>query len=247
MSTVKANTILPGEPSHDITLGAAGDTLSIGADSINVNTVKDKGGNTLFTSDGSGALSNVNAGFSTDMVLLSSQTPSGVESVTFGSQITSAYDVYCFKYTNIHPGTNNLNMRFLTTIDGTNYNVSGCYAGWYLTNPEGGSGQASAEFGFWGGGSNGNTTTMYATMAIHTDSNDAMGSGELWMFGLNSTTKVKPFYGTGTYVGDNAGDQVDSLYYAGYLNTTSAITGIQFYLSSTGTFDDGSIKMYGLK
>ena len=63
MSRVYTDTLEPRKPTQDITLGTAGETISVGANSINVNTVKDKGGNTLWTSDGSGNLSSVNAGF----------------------------------------------------------------------------------------------------------------------------------------------------------------------------------------
>ena len=64
MSTVNADAIKPRDTGLDITLGATGDTTVISADSINTNTVKDSGGNTLWTSDDSGTLSSVNSAFS---------------------------------------------------------------------------------------------------------------------------------------------------------------------------------------
>ena len=62
MSTIKADTVQPKDFATDITLGASGDTVSIPGNDLRVNTVKDKGGNTLWTSDGSGNISSVNAG-----------------------------------------------------------------------------------------------------------------------------------------------------------------------------------------
>ena len=57
MSKVNADAIKPRDTGLDITLGATGDTTVISADSINANTIKDSGGNTLWSSDGAGTLS----------------------------------------------------------------------------------------------------------------------------------------------------------------------------------------------
>ena len=61
MGTLRAKTIEPATGST-LTLGASGDTVTVSSDSIKVNTFKDAGGNTLFTSDGAGTLSSVNSG-----------------------------------------------------------------------------------------------------------------------------------------------------------------------------------------
>ena len=64
MSKINADTIKTSNPNIDITLGAAGDAVLIptGA-TLKNNTIKDSGGNTIFQSDGSGTLSNVNSAF----------------------------------------------------------------------------------------------------------------------------------------------------------------------------------------
>ena len=74
MSRVYTDTLEPRKPTQDITLGTSGETISVAGDSINVNTVKDKGGNTLWTSDGSGTLSSVNAGLKGNLILLATNT-----------------------------------------------------------------------------------------------------------------------------------------------------------------------------
>ena len=250
MSTIKANTILPDEATHDITLGASGDTVSVPGNDLRVNTVKDSGGNILWSSDGAGIVSNLNAALRTDLVLLQTQWAQNVTSVSFNSPFSSTYNSYCFKWTNVHPATNNHAMYFSATTDTSDvnlrdYDANSCYGAFYLANQASGGG---SEFGFWGGGSDGSSTSPRAcTMAIRTSTNTAMGSGDLWLFDTNSTTQTKAFYGTSTYIGDNSGPQVDSLYFAGYYNTTSAITGMQFTMTSTSVFDDGLIKMYGLR
>ena len=73
------------------------------------------------------------------------------------------------------------------------------------------------------------------------DANDASGSGEFKLFAPSGSTYVTHFISTVDVM--QAGDQ-DNLFSAGYINTTSAITAIKFYMSS-GTFD-GVITMYGV-
>ena len=100
MSKVNTDAIKPRDTGLDITLGATGDTTVISADSINTNTVKDSGGNTLWTSDGSGTLSNLNSGGAETLIL--SQTLSTVGSddnlchFTNGVVFDSTYDHYKF-------------------------------------------------------------------------------------------------------------------------------------------------------
>ena len=81
-----------------VTLGAAGETVAIGASQLKTNTIKDAGGNTILTSDGSGTLSNVNSAIGPTMVLISSQDGSGSSQVNFTSGIDSTYDVYMFVF-----------------------------------------------------------------------------------------------------------------------------------------------------
>ena len=53
VTTLNVNTIEPA--GSTLTIGASGDTV-VATDSVNVNTVKDAGGNTLWVSNGSGTL-----------------------------------------------------------------------------------------------------------------------------------------------------------------------------------------------
>ena len=53
MSTLKSNVIEPATGTT-LTLGASGDLINVPSDALQLNTWKDSGGNTLFTSDGSG-------------------------------------------------------------------------------------------------------------------------------------------------------------------------------------------------
>ena len=96
MTTLNANTIKPA--GSTLTLGASGDTI-VATDDVKVNTVKDAGANTLWVSDGSGNLSNVNAGLGGAMRWISTTTlssSSGVEIALDGHFNT--YSEFLFKF-----------------------------------------------------------------------------------------------------------------------------------------------------
>ena len=57
MSTLKSNVIEPATGTN-LTLGASGDLIDVTSDTLQLNTWKDSGGNTLFVSDGSGNFTN---------------------------------------------------------------------------------------------------------------------------------------------------------------------------------------------
>jgi len=74
--------------------------------------------------------------------------------------------------------------------------------------------------------------------------NDESISGELTLYNPSSTTFVKHFiYRGAAYFNDNGAFDIFS---AGYCNTTTAIDGVQFSMSS-GNIDSGTIKLYGIK
>ena len=109
MTTLNVNTIEPA--GSTLTLGASGDTV-VATDSVNVNTVKDAGGNTLWVSNGSGTLSSVNSGFGGKLVLISTQTASDTASISFTSGIDSTYREYIFKFYTIRPATDAAEFSF---------------------------------------------------------------------------------------------------------------------------------------
>ena len=135
MSRVYTDTIEPRKETQDITLGTSGETISVGANSINVNTVKDKGGNTLWTSDGSGTLSSVNAGLKGSLQLLTTTTANNTSSISF--TVGSTYDVYIFEFINLIPvtSTKSLKMQGSTTSTYTN-NIPQTTIYFYTNNAE---------------------------------------------------------------------------------------------------------------
>ena len=75
MTTINVNTI--ESSTSTLTIGESGNSV-VAADSVNVNLVKDASGATMWQSNGSGVLSNVNSGFGDSLVLISTQTASSL-------------------------------------------------------------------------------------------------------------------------------------------------------------------------
>ena len=231
--SLNVNTISPAGSA--LTIGDSGDTIVV-ADDIKVNTVKDAGGNTLWVSNGSGVLSSVSSGFGGALNLISTQTASDSASLSFTSGIDSTYKEYVFKFININPATNDTAFKFQA---GSSYNTaitSTTFRPWHRED-DGSSGLAYVA------GEDQAQGTAYQSIGFSESSDaDNDGGGELHLFNPSSTTYVKNFYSRFQYVSSTP-SSVD-FYLAGYLNTTSAITQVQFKMAS-GNFD-GKIKMYGV-
>ena len=242
MSSLETRKIEP-QSGTTVTLGAGGDAVTMPAGvTLKTNTVKDAGGNTLFTSDGAGTLSSVNSALPGSMIFISSQTVSAaVANIDFTSGIDSTYDEYMFIFTNISPSLNNVNFTFNGSIDsGSNYNVVKTSTAFRAYHLESDSSALSYETGW----DLAQSTADQQLMNELGDDADMSGSGILHLFAPASTTYVKQFYSrSAEYYGGNGAFDV---YIAGYFNTTSAIDAITFKISS-GNIDAGTIAMYGIK
>ena len=173
--------------------------------------------------------------------LISTQTASSSATISFTSGIDSTYDSYVFKFYDIHPATDQKDFTFqVDTGTNTNYNQTITSTNFYAFHSEG-------DF----------TTLTYNTaddqaqgtafQPIITDmgnANDESWVGSLQLFAPSSTTFVKHFISRMQgYNGVNAGSL--DMYTAGYVNTTTALTRVQFKMSS-GNIDSGVIKLYGI-
>ena len=240
MSSLETRKIEP-QSGTTVTLGAGGDTVLVSADQLKTNTVKDSGGNTLFTSDGAGTLSSVNSAIAGSMIFISSQTVSAaVANIDFTSGIDSTYDEYMFIFTNISPSLNNVNFTFNGSIDsGSNYNVVKTSTAFRAYHLESDSSALSYETGW----DLAQSTADQQLMNELGDDADMSGSGILHLFAPASTTYVKQFYSrSAEYYGGNGAFDV---FIAGYFNNTSAINAITFKIAS-GNIDAGTIAMYGV-
>ena len=242
MSKVSADTLKSLASTQDLTIGTTGQTVTLPGNELRVNTFKDKGGNTLWTSDGAGTLSSVNSGLKGALTLLSTQTVSAAATVSFGSSLlTSAYDLYLFKFINVNPVTDNTQFWFQGTIDGgSNYNVTMTTTAWMAYHNESGAGTEGLQY--LAGSDQAQGTAFQKLSGDIGNGADESTSGELYLFAPSSTTYAKHFYNRTQEHG--AGNQAGDLHYAGYFNTTSPINGIQFKMS-VGNIN-GIFKLYGL-
>ena len=237
MSTVIATSVLPDSTANDtLTFGATGDSVVISGDSLNLNTLQDAGGNTVFVSDGSGTITS--QGLPGAMILISTQTASGAASIEFKSNIDSTYDVYIFKFININPATDKTFQMQASTDGGTTYGVTQTNTFWESIHTEAGSGSAAYRTDY----DQAQTTVFFSIGPDVGSAADENLCGELHLFAPSSTTYVKHYYVRNQeYFYTDASLET---YVAGYFNTTSAIDAVKFQPAS-GNFD-ATIALYGI-
>ena len=173
--------------------------------------------------------------------LIATATSDGSDSsLGFTSGIDSTYDVYEFVFTNIHPETDTVNFGFQVST-GTGFDqleITSTYATAYHVEDDSGAAL------FYDGDYDQAEGTAYQVLArdVGTD-DDESASGILTLYAPSSGTYVKNFMATvsSTY---RTGYQFNN-YIAGYIDTTTAITQIDFKFASD-EIQGGEIKMYGL-
>ena len=184
------------------------------------------------------ALAQVSAG--DGITLISSQTASSSASLSFTSGIDSTYRTYLFKWINCHPATDGAHFQFNATTDGTNFNVTKTSTFFRSQHSEDGT---DASIGYNTSKDLAQSTSDQVISSEVGADNDQTSSGYLYLFSPSSTTYVKHFIST-----SNSGfapNYSNEEFVGGYMNTTSAITGLKF-LFSTGNIDAGTIHMYGI-
>jgi hypothetical protein len=177
------------------------------------------------------------------LVLIKSQTASSSANISFIHGTSSVvfdgtYNTYMFKFIDIHPASAE-HFTFNATTDGTNFNVTKTTTYFHATHNEGGSSQSLS---YVTGKDLAQSTDYQRIIDSMSNANDECGSGTLFFFSPASTTFVKHFISNTS----SANAEEKNAYVAGYMNTTSAITGIDFKMSS-GNIDSGTIKLYGIK
>jgi len=240
MSILEAKKIEPSTGST-VTLGAAGEAVTIAASQLKTNTIKDAGGNTLLTSNGSGVLSNLNSGFSGSSVFISSQTASSSASLSFTTGIDSTYDEYAFYCVNMHPSSDGVVFEWQVSSDGgstygmtitsTAYRAYQYESGAYGLSYVAGDDLAQS------------TDYQHAIEQVGNDA-DQSCSGMLQLFSPSSTVSVKTWLSH--FHSCHKGNVTNDEYTSGYVNSTSAVNAIDFRMAS-GNVDAGTIYMYGMK
>ena len=175
------------------------------------------------------------------LVLISEQTASSSATIDFTSNIDSTYKEYIFKFINMHPATNTALLTFQAdTGTNTNYNQT-MTTTVFRANQNEADGGAALSYRTASDQAQG-TSFQQLSQAISND-NDSGVSGELKIFSPSSGTFVKHFISETNTA--QATPDSQATYVAGYFNTTTAITRVQFKMSS-GNIDSGTIKMYGV-
>ena len=175
------------------------------------------------------------------MTLLSTQTASSSSTISFTSGIDSTYDEYVFKFYDIHPATDDTDLTFQVDVGtGTSYAQTITSTAVQVFHGEDGS---SGAIEYKGNRDQAQGTAFQPLCQDIGNGNDESMSGYLHLFSPSSSTFIKHFIGLGTNV--YSGDASIQIYSAGYINTTTALTRVQFKMDS-GNIDSGVIKLYGV-
>jgi len=175
-----------------------------------------------------------------DLILLSTQTASSSATIDFTSGIDSTYDSYVFKFMSIHAETSNADFTVNFRDGGSNFDATKTTTTFTVSHTESGGGDGLT---YRGSKDLAQSTSDQPLAQEVSNDNDASTSGYLHLFEPSNTTFVKHFIGVANSY--HLGNQSFAIHYSGYNNTTSAIDGVRFKMSS-GNIDSGIIKMYGV-
>jgi len=184
------------------------------------------------------------------LTLIKSITASASASIEFingtdGVVLDGTYSSYVFKFINMHPQTDAVNLQFQgSTNGGSSYGITITSTFFRTAHNEA---DTATAFGYITGDDLAQSTS-FQKITHSTDignDNDQNANGYLQIFNPSSTTYVKHFMAR-TSFSHSADYEIDN-FTAGYFNDgANAINAIKFQMSS-GNIDDGTIKLYGVK
>jgi len=154
--------------------------------------------------------------------------------------LDDTYKEYLFTFNNIHAATKGADLQFNFTIDGSNYNIAKTTTMVRTLHGEDGSSGSQA---YYGSMDLTQGTGFQILFGDINNGNDDSGSGYMQLFNPSSTTFVK-HYLSHLQISHETPRSMNFLS-AGYGNTTSAVTGVQFKFDS-GNIDAGDICLYGI-
>ena len=160
---------------------------------------------------------------------------------TDGVVLDSTYPIYKFEFIDIHPATDNTSLGFQANAAGASGYNETITSTTFLAYHNEGDGDTALTYAASMDQAQG--TAFQAISGAVGNDNDQTTSGELWLYGISSTTFVKHFMST--CVLSNPSDYMHNFFSAGYFNLTSALDEFQFKMSS-GNIDSGKIKLYGI-
>jgi hypothetical protein len=174
------------------------------------------------------------------LIALSTQTASSSASVSFTSGIDSTYSEYLFIFNNIHPSTT-ANFTFQVNASGqTGFNETITSTVFRAQHMES---DSTASLDYKTNLDQAQGTSYQVIGEQISAGSDESCSGKLHLFDPSSDIFVKHFMTN--FSGYVDGTTSHNNFTAGYINTTSAITEIDFKMS-TGNIDAGTIQMFGV-
>ena len=164
----------------------------------------------------------------------------GTSSVVFDS----TYPIYILKYINVFSSTGqNIAMNF--TTDGTNFNAIMTTTAFVNEHSENDSDVARTDYSeSYDIAQSTDQIVFNVNKGGLENASDASASGEIYIFNPSSTTFVKHFISRANSLSEYPGSTDNHV--SGYVNTTSAVTGMRFHVVSSGTLS-GTFLLYGLK
>ena len=180
-------------------------------------------------------------GFAGSLMPLSTFTSDGSDATaTFTSGIDSTYNEYLFIYNNIHPENNDITFGFqVDTGTNTNYNQTITSSSFFSYHRE----DDASGISYATGGDQAQGTALQNISDSIGNANDEAVSGWLRLFEPSSGTFVKHFMACS--IANMHSEGAYQTFRAGYINTTTAITRIQFKFSG-GEIQGGTIQMFGI-
>jgi hypothetical protein len=154
------------------------------------------------------------------------------------------YGEYLFTFNTIHPATDNQQFAFqVDTGTNTSYNITCTSTTFRAFHNEAGN---DAGVGYVTGEDQAQGTAFQKLTAGGTigNDNDQSASGYLHIFNPSSSVFTKHFISRSN--ASHNGDYTTDFFAAGYFNTTTALTRVQFKMLS-GNIDAGDICLYGIK
>ena len=184
---------------------------------------------------------------STAITLIKTLTASSSATLDFlnGSSdvvFDDTYPLYVFKFIDIHPATNEAYFSFQTdTGTNTSYNQTVTSTAFDAYHNEAGT---TADLLYRTGNDSNQASGFQRITSSGGSDNDQCFAGIIHLFNPSSSTFVKQFLCRSNTTSHD--DSTANSHYAGYFNTTTALTRVRFKMSS-GNIDAGTIKLYGIK
>ena len=179
------------------------------------------------------------------LILLATETASSSATISFTSNIDDTYNEYVFKFINIHPSAESVFSFQADTGTNTSYNQTITSASFRAFHRED---AGENGLGYITGGDQAQGTGFQHLMESPQlgTNNDENLNGYLHIFNPSSSVHVKHFIArTLSQNDDSQPAYVLDGFFAGYFNTTTALTRFQFKFAS-GNIDSGQILLFGL-